>query len=228
MRFFEEGGWWLPEGEKHLKEWLLSVDQRVDGRLAYQYKKYEFAMRKVRQHRVAIDVGAHAGLWSYYMARDFTSVFAFEPVSEHRSCWLRNLEGKNNTVLFPAALGETVGKVYLKAPAGHSMKAAVVSKGGAPAEMQTLDSYHFDRVDFLKVDVEGFELFVLKGAIETLRRWKPVVIVEQKKGNNQKKYGVETTEAIAFLKSIGAKVRAEMDGDYVLWWPPKKEGEVVA
>jgi FkbM family methyltransferase len=57
------------------------------------------------------------------------------------------------------------------------------SKYGIPhstvtVDVATLDSFHLDEVGFIKADVEGHELPVLRGATETLRRWRPTILTE--------------------------------------------------
>ena len=81
--------------------------------------------------------------------------------------------------------------------------------------MVTLDSLHLADVSIIKIDCEGFEMAVLRGAEETLARWKPVVVVEQKKGHAQK-YGFGETDAVPYLESMGYRVAREMSGDYLM------------
>ena len=98
---------------------------------------------------------------------------------------------------------------------GHSMLAAVAGAGDIP--MRRLDDFNFQDVDFLKIDCEGYELFVLRGATELLKRCRPCIIVEQKPGNAQK-FGLQETEAVPYLQSLGAVLRAVKSGDFVMSW----------
>jgi hypothetical protein len=82
-----------------------------------------------------------------------------------------------------------------------------------------LDSFNIQHIDFIKVDCEGYELFVLRGAIETLKRDKPCVIVEQKPETGMAdRYGIGVTDGVEFLKSMGAVVRNTISGDYIMSW----------
>lgn len=217
------GGWFLPDGESHLPEWMRKTNDVSDGRQRYQGKKQLMAMQWCRQFRVAVDVGAHVGLWAYYLAKRFQVVQAFEPVAAHRECFLMNQIG-SNVVLHDCALGEKAGSVSMKtAPtssgdsfvAGHSMLAQVNGSGDIP--MKRLDEFAMADVDFLKVDCEGYELYVLRGAEETLKRCRPCVIVEQKPGHAQK-FGLGETDAVDYLRSLGAHLRAVKSGDFILAW----------
>ena len=83
--------------------------------------------------------------------------------------------------------------------------------------MQPLDYFMFDNVSFIKIDCEGYEYFIVKGAEETIKENKPTIIVEQKPGKAQR-YGLKETQAVDLLKSWGMTLKAEDVGDYILAW----------
>lgn len=209
-------GWWFPDHEAHLQEWMAHPKNKLllNGRQAYQGKKQLAALKHVKQHRVAIDVGSHIGLWSFNLAHEFATVFAFEPVAAHRECFERNLQGVGQHVHLKAmALGAEAGSISMKTEHGSSGNSTVAGKGDIP--MVTLDSLELQDVDFMKIDVEGLEAAVLKGAEQTLRQWKPVVIVEQKR-NFHERFNLPHLGAVTFLKSLGYKLVDEISGDYIL------------
>lgn len=209
------GGVWLPDGEEHLVEWMKKMNRVVDGKLTYQLHKLEAALTYVRDFRTAVDVGAHCGLWSMHLAKRFQMLYAFEPMAEHRACFEKNVPAAGNVWLSPCALGEKPAHVKMHTAPTSSGDTWVDGEGDI--EMVTLDSLNIERIDFLKIDCEGYELFVLKGGVETLQRSKPVVIVEQKPGKGQH-FGLPQTAAVEFLTGLGAKLRREMSGDYILSW----------
>lgn len=218
MLKFDE--WLFPDGEVHLPEWMTTVNKRRDGRLQYQGHKYEAALRWVKQRRVAVDVGSHIGLFSWPMAKDFESIEAFEAMPSHRACWYKNMEGITNATLHACALGESEGRAKVATrTVGSSGDTGVdpTGKTGKQVNMRTLDSFGLTDVDFLKVDVEGYELFVLRGSVETLKRCRPCVIVEAKPETGMAdRYGIGVTDSVKFLESLGAKKRAGIQGDYIL------------
>lgn len=213
--------WWMPDDEEHLLHNMQTVNRRVQDRLTYQYSKYADALGHTPQRRTVIDVGGHIGLWSYFMAQDFKTLHAFEPMERHRECWIKNVGGFANATVYPFALGAVEGSVELETRTANSSGDTQVMNTGAPGALsipqKTLDSFQFQDVDLIKIDCEGYEEFVLRGAVETLERCKPCVIVEQKPGHG-KKYGFAQGSAIQFLESMGAKVRTEISGDYILTW----------
>jgi FkbM family methyltransferase len=209
--------WMLPDGESHLQSWMSTTQQVVDGRLTYQYTKYAAALGPCRRHRRAIDVGSHVGLWAYWMARDFAHVECFEPRPEHQTCWYANMATRTNALLHPVALGSAAREVGLRT-APTSSGDTTVDLGETGISMATLDGYHFDAVDLIKIDCEGYEAFVIEGGLETIRRCRPVVIVEQKPGHGQR-FGRKETEAVDILVGIGARRVWEQSGDFVLAFP---------
>ena len=83
--------------------------------------------------------------------------------------------------------------------------------------MRTLDSFGLQNVDYIKLDVEGFELFVLEGARETLLRCRPVVTVEQK-AHGTRYFNVERHASVDFLKSLGAEELQRVLDDWIIGW----------
>ncbi len=210
------GGWALPDGETHLIEWMTQVGKQVDGRYAYQYSKLEAALPFVQSFRRAVDVGCHVGLWTFHLAKLFGAVESFEPVARHRECFAENISAENVT-LHDCALGEQDQMVWLHTGQSSSGD-TYVSKGGEHAShMAVLDHFEFTEVDFLKVDVEGYELMVLKGGEQTIRRDKPCIVVEQKPGKG-KQFGLGDHDAVTLLKSWGAEVVKEISGDFICCW----------
>lgn len=207
-------GIWLPDGETHLTEWMTKAGEIVDGKGTYQIKKLRAAIAYCKQFRNAIDVGAHCGMWSMQLIKRFQRVYAFEPVVVHQQCYWRNLEGfEDRVTLFPEALGENDGFVNIHTAPTSSGDSWVDGTGNIP--MHRLDSYDISDVDFIKLDCEGYELFALRGGVETIIRCKPVIIVEQKPGRAVK-YGLPETGAVPFLQDFGYRLAQELNGDFIM------------
>lgn len=220
-------GVWVPEHEVHMCDWISKrmrehPDEVIDGKGTYQYHKLRAALAHARNFRVAIDIGAHVGFWSMHLVKAFEYVHAFEPVKAHRDCFVKNVQSANYT-LYPIALGNESGTVDIKTTQGSSGDSKVV--GGTEGEytLKRLDDVmdtgcvDHDRVDFIKVDAEGYEQFILRGGEELLKRCHPCVIVEQKPGF-ARRYGLGEQGAVAYLESLGAVMRKEIGGDFICSW----------
>lgn len=210
---FQFQGIWLPDNETHLTAWMKTAGEMVDGKGTYQIKKLRAAIAFCAQRRVALDVGGHAGMWSMQLAKVFERVSAFEPVAAHRECYMKNMESFNNFHLSPVALGAASGSIRMHTAPTSSGDSWVAGEGDIP--MVTLDSFNFFNVDFIKIDVEGSELNVLRGGEHTIRKWKPVIIVEQKPGHAQR-FGFGEKDAVPYLESLGYKMIKEMSGDFIM------------
>lgn len=207
-------GAWLPDQEEHMVEWCDKHGEMVDGKTTYQYKKLQAALGYVKNWRVACDIGAHVGFWSMHLAKRFEELHAFEPMKEMQECWLKNVDGIN-AELHPYALGSESGMVSLTIPKGSTGGTHI--SGSGDIAMHPLDSFHLRDVDFIKIDVEGYELDVLKGATETLDRCQPCIIVEQKLHTpGGQKHISGGRPAVDFLLDLGYKLRKEMGGDFIL------------
>jgi len=211
-------GIWFPDDEKHLVD-MVSRSPRVDGKGTYQLHKLEAALKFVPKRRLALDVGMHVGLWAMHLVKTFKTVIGFEPVADHLHCLARNMAEANvtNWKVHPLALGNKNANVGLKLMKGSTGSTAIAEEDGV-IPMKRLDDFEFtDPVDFVKIDVEGYEYMVLEGAEQTLRRHKPVVIVEQKPGKVEW-FGHKQYDARDLLISWGARQVFEMQGDCCLTW----------
>ena len=133
---------------------------------------------------VAIDAGAHYGAWTIAMASLGESVHAFEPAHHALEVLQRNIELNefSNVTTHPVALGEADAELKLFMHADPSRASmgdfAQETAGTEVVQVRTLDDIISGRVDFIKIDVEGFELPVLRGAQRILTTQQPVVIFE--------------------------------------------------
>jgi FkbM family methyltransferase len=214
----------------------------VDGRGTYQLKKWHACLPWIKNWRTAVDVGAHVGFWSMQMAKRFKNVFAYEPMREYRDCFLRNVDPEDwearaivegwgcggrdcNVELFPYALGAGRGRVKMVVPrldGGLDTGGTHVGTEGEEVELRRLDDEFLhvpDAVDFIKIDCEGYEAEVVRGAEGLIRAARPCVIVEQKQHKMAANYGTSGTPAVDLLREMGAVLRHEIGGDYILSWP---------
>lgn len=198
-------------------EWMANPKNRrvINGRPAYQGKKQEVVRQvctDLTHMRTAVDVGAHIGLWSYNLAHWFKKVYAFEPVAAHRECLVRNLT-VGEVAIMSYAVGREAGSVNMRVNPTSTGDSWVKGEGDIP--MVTLDSQLLVNVDLIKIDCEGYEENVVLGAERMIDRWKPVIIVEQKR-DMATKFGLEPLGAVEVLKKRhGYRQAFEIGGDFI-------------
>lgn len=204
-------GIWLPDSDTHFEQMMRKTGQVFhDDRLVgvYQKEKLDTALRYTKRRRTAVDIGAHCGFWSMWLADAFRHVEAFEPVAEHADCFVRNVTQQNVT-LHRCALGNRCGLVTMKTDPENTGRARVESFGSGDVPIVRLDDIVLEKVDFIKIDVEGFEAAVVAGAMETITRFRPVIVIEQN----------DVPNTVASLMNLGMTVRRHIGSDWILGWP---------
>jgi FkbM family methyltransferase len=159
--------------------WLPDGDHFFVGRQDYEMHDFTLAMEHVTEFRNALDIGAHVGLWSRRLADRFGQVLSFEPVPDHHECLVKNIENTTNVYVYNVAVGNEAGTVYMNQSIENSGMSSIVNdKTGLEVSVITVDSLDLKDIDFIKIDVEGFESLVLKGAEKTILESRPVIFME--------------------------------------------------
>lgn len=188
----------------------------------------QMALPHIQVKGLAIDGGAHIGAWTQALLNEgFDSIYAFEPTSETFISLSEIMKHKSSVRLYNAALGnacELINVVNIEKKLGKSEshyirfvdhilmeKEIIVDLN---ISMLTIDSLDLERLDFLKLDVEGFEYFILRGGKRTIKKYHPVIIIEQS-SYPSKRYGISNGKASALLRYWGASSIANMGRDEI-------------
>ena len=214
-------GIYLPSQDTHFAV-ALATAPLFQGKGTYQLHKLQAALAYVRHFNVAIDVGAHVGTWTRVLASYFNEVHAFEMCQMHRDCFRLNCGDLPNVELMPlTALGATTGWVGFQPEKDNSGNTRVSPDGslGTQVPMAPLSWFYtpHQQIDFIKIDVEGYEMQVVKGGESLIRSCRPTMVVEQKPGHAER-YGTRTGEVIDLLKSWGARTMWQKAGDFCMRW----------
>jgi FkbM family methyltransferase len=207
---------WFPDYDDHFPK-MLTKSQKNDGVIRYQWRARDLAIKESTNHRICIDIGANVGLWSCELVDYFDTVLAFEPVEEFRQCFIKNVK-KSNYVLYPVALGKlesTIDMNIVRGNTGHShVDPTSLGKGSIP--LKILDSYDFADIDMIKIDVEGLEEDILQGSEKTIRKNKPLLVIEQQK--HEYKDAMTDLPSVKILEKWGYKVVGHVKKDWILKW----------
>lgn len=178
------GNFMFPDREIHFEEFASDVQ-------GYQKDQRGYAYQFVENWACAIDVGANVGIFSRDFATRFTKVLAIEPLRENLECLRENVP--QNVEILPFAVGDREGKCDIALPNKTLGNAHIVNvhdilsdheavNAGSieTVDIKTIDSLNLNAVGLIKIDVQGAELIVLQGAVETIKRCRPVIMLEEK------------------------------------------------
>jgi FkbM family methyltransferase len=215
---YQAHGWFFADQDTHFAH-MIEKNIKKGGPAAYQEPVRQKSLQFVKDFGVAVDIGANVGLWSRDLAARFARVVAIEPVVEFQECLRKNVP-MENIEIWPIALGTedtTIDMVITEGNTGHS-HINKDSVGSGKVEMKRLDSLDFDRIDYMKIDCEGYEMQILKGGENTLRTHQPIIVVEQKLHTDtgitkETQYG-----CVDLLKSWGARELGRVRNDCILGW----------
>lgn len=164
----------------------------------------------------AVQAGGNLGIYPKRLAQLFTTVYTFEPSAELFPMLMANAP-EPNIIRYQAALGCERGLVGTSRvrrdgkPNAHEGITHVVPDGTVPT--LRIDDLALPVCDLVYLDIEGYELYALKGAVETLQRCRPVVAVEINK--NLKFVGLTPEDVTGFLESQGYRHTLTMGSDQV-------------
>lgn len=206
------GGWMWPDSDDYM--WR---EMRQDG--TYQRSHFDKAMEFVTDRRCALDGGAHVGLWSSLMAKEFERVIAVEPAPDTHACLVTNMHRQNlqhKVTCRHVALGASLSSVSLaldakQAARGNTGGRYVVPGGVIPVDR--VDDLCLPSLGLLKLDVEGSEPAAIEGAVETLKRCKPVVLFEDKKFCTRMGYASDASQKL--LAGVGYEHKARVGHDEI-------------
>ncbi len=187
--------WTCPRVVKRRGVWYeLDLRQFVDRYIFYlEYERWgtRFVERVVKPGWVVADVGANIGYYTLLFARHVGRsgcVHAFEPSATTYEALMRNvlLNKANNVRVHRVALADTCGKAPLiwgpPSNRGKDRLAYACELGHELIQVITLDRFvseqRVERLDLVKVDIEGSEQRFLSGAAETLARFRPIIMIE--------------------------------------------------
>ena len=185
------------------------------------------AVKYCKQFRNAIDAGTWIGDSTVQMAPMFDRVIGFEPHPLVFVCCEKNLKDRDitNVEMYNYALSNENKLMNLYN--GKSTFSGWVSEKEEVPELVTvhneqqvqtivLDSYHFEDIDFIKLDCDSHEGYILAGAEQFFKTNSPVVLIENKLRILKDRQPADMPNAIELLESYGYVLRARVEkNDYV-------------
>ena len=142
-----------------------------------------YVSRILERKRRFLDIGANIGIYSYHFKNIFKNVDVFEPLKEipylsqgkSASLKIHNVALSNNIGELKLHIPYLKGKLDFGLASLEERETACEIKN---VKVTTLDSYNYNDIDLIKIDVEGHEKNVIEGALQTIKDNMPILLVE--------------------------------------------------
>lgn len=157
-------GYFWPETDRHARKAIFS-----------QVRDAERALKYCKNFNTVVQAGGNCGVWANYLRDRFDEVYSIEPDWQNYLCLLKNTK---DVKTIWAALGCGPGFVGMEVDPSNIGAHQVSGKGRIP--VITIDELALTACDLICLDIEGMEPEALKGAKETIARFKPILMVEDK------------------------------------------------
>ena len=172
-----------------------------------------------------IDIGANIGTWSLYASNIVGvtgSILSFEPHPKNFNFLQKNIRLNNFENIQTFNFGLSDSETFLNFTNSFDTMNHVSesnSKNTITISVKKLDDFteNLNIIDLIKIDVEGYELFVLKGARSTLQRTKKIIFESDTRLQN--KYNYKTNDIINFLKNQNFKIYKLIDSKTIFEIP---------
>ena len=175
-------------------------------------EQLEMARKLAPSVGVCWDIGANVGLYTLLFSRYSMHVFAFEPLPRNIRYLVRTLEvnGVTNATIVPCAVSDSVGLSAFQEGANYA-EGRLDSKGRQPVAVISGDAFASTYgvvPSLVKIDVEGGELSVLKGANKLLLNHKPTILLSTH-GESRR------VDCFSFLRSVGYSQFMPLNSDEI-------------
>lgn len=158
-------GWWKVEGD-------TAFDSILEG-----YPKYEPFIKAYAGEGSAIQAGGYCGIFPKKLSYLFTTVYTFEPDAINFICLNMNISDRPNIIAMRSFLGDRhrVQGIHNLVATNRGMNVGVPN-GTIPT--LKIDDLAAEAVKYIQLDTEGSEIDILRGALDTISEFRPLISVE--------------------------------------------------
>lgn len=193
-------GWWWPKADT--EAWVAIRGEVGD---------IEEIMNYVKGRECVVQAGGNCGMWPKRYAALFKNVHTFEPDETNRTCLLRNVT-EGNVSIWPCAVGNAREGVTMEIRWDVNRGANRIIPGGV-IPMMRIDDLELSSCDLIQLDVEGFEHQAVVGALKTIKKFKPTVVLELK--GHGEHYGHTDRDTIELMESLGYSLARVIRTDHI-------------
>lgn len=206
-----DGGWWTIKEDGFTAPLARQQTQ-------YEQELFSAILPFIKPHQIALDIGANIGIHAKAYCETGADVYAFEPNPEAFYCLQHNCPTAH---CYNMALGQDPGYTQVFVPQDCSEGAFILTPGNKGEKnvqakalptirIDTLDrfysKYHLDNLSYMKIDVEGSEPLVICGGIDTIDRYRPVIVVEVSY-NTLHRFGFTEMDIFSPLRALRYEIK---------------------
>ena len=148
---------------------------------------YAWCKEHIKVFANAVDVGCREGGFARELENDFKHIYCFD-FRDKKNSFSFNVKDMSKFTYTVCGLGEKNGTTFTS----NKRVGRIKDWGSVEIPIRTLDSFEYTDIGFIKIDVEGYEHKVLLGSEITIKKFKPVILIEQNR---------EDLEAVELLKT---------------------------
>ena len=217
-------GFWWPKKDKICRPYTLN-EKSMPAEISSM----------VPNKRTVIQAGGNVGYYALEYSKMFKTVYTFEPDYINFMCLVLNVP-QENVIKMQACLGDKITPVdiernvnspfTLRDEDGTIEKIEGLNTGGyfvnGPGKIPslTIDNLNLEDVDLIHLDTEGYEGPILHGSVNTIMKYKPLIVVEIGH-NNGKRFNWPKGQVRKFLGDLGYQEKTNYSADYVFEWGEK-------
>ena len=206
--------------EKFLKFYMDPQDIRETPKEVFNFNNYEldeisFLTKLIKDCQVIFDIGSNIGWYSIYLDKfnGGEKIHSFEPIPANFKKLNSNLELNNTTKVLANNIGLSDSNEFLEMYYNSSLTGATSIKQNIDicdeliqCQFKKMDDYvlenNVNKIDFIKIDIEGAELLALKGGLHSIQKFLPILFLEllRKWSAN---FNYHPNDVINLLKDLG-------------------------
>jgi len=206
------------------RDFLLYIDQDVGRKILlgiFETKETEFLLSQIRKDDVCLDIGANVGYYTFLFSSVAKQVFSIEPIRQNAdlirlSCSINRVNNISVICAAASSINDEIEFLESTETGYSSVKyidhdASLINAYDTSFNCSyrvpaiTIDSLCLDKLDIVKMDIEGYEYLALQGMTHTLKSVRPRILMIEMVESHLNRFGSGLHDVLTFLGECGYK-----------------------